>query len=52
MELFTAYIDQSVNDLAQEEKSLAGSDRKDESNLVKIRINVYRSEERRVGKEC
>ena len=41
MELFTAYIDQSVNDLAQEEKSLADSDRKDESNLVKIRINVY-----------
>ena len=38
---FIAYIDQAVNALVQEEKDLAASDRKDESNLVKIRINVY-----------
>lgn len=41
MEQFITYIDQSVNALVQEEKNLAASDRKDESNLVKIRINVY-----------
>ena len=41
MEQFITYIDQSVNALLQEEKSLAASDRKDESNLVKVRINVY-----------
>ena len=41
MEQFIAYIDQSVNALVQEEKNLAASDRKDEANLVKIRINVY-----------
>lgn len=41
MNQFITYIDQSVKALVQEEKSLAASDRKDESNLVKIRINVY-----------
>ena len=40
-EQFITYIDQSVAGLLQEEKRLAASDRKDESNLVKIRINVY-----------
>lgn len=40
-EQFIAYINDSVAKFLQEEKSLAESDRKDESNLVKIRINVY-----------
>ncbi len=35
------YIDKTVEQLQKEEKSLASTDRKDESNLVKIRINVY-----------
>lgn len=41
MEQFMTYVDQSVNGLLLEEKRLADSDRKDESNLVKIKINVY-----------
>lgn len=41
MNQFITYIDQSVKELVQEEKNLAASDRKDESNLVKVRINVY-----------
>lgn len=41
MNQFISYIDQSVKSLVQEEKNLAASDRKDESNLVKVRINVY-----------
>ncbi len=41
MQQFINYIDRTVNDLSQEEKMLAASDRKDDSNLVKIRINVY-----------
>lgn len=41
METFITYIDESTEKLSQEEKVLAESDRKDEANLVKIRINVY-----------
>lgn len=41
MNKFIEYIDQAVEHLQQEEKMLAATDRKDESNLVKIRINVY-----------
>ncbi len=41
MKRFIEYIDHSVEELQQEEKMLAATDRKDESNLVKIRINVY-----------
>ncbi len=41
MEQFITYIDENVEKLQQEEKALAASDRKDEANLVKIRINVY-----------
>ena len=41
MKKFIEYIDKSVERLQQEEKILAATDRKDESNLVKIRINVY-----------
>lgn len=41
MNKFIEYIDQAVEQLQREEKMLAATDRKDESNLVKIRINVY-----------
>lgn len=41
MEQFIKYIDESVDQLQQEEKELCASDRKDEANLVKIRMNVY-----------
>ncbi len=41
MNKFIEYIDQAVERLQREEKMLAATDRKDESNLVKIRINVY-----------
>lgn len=41
MNRYVEYIDQAVEQLQQEEKILAATDRKDESNLVKIRINVY-----------
>ena len=41
MNKFIEYIDRSVEELQKEEKMLAATDRKDESNLVKIRINVY-----------
>jgi len=41
MEEFISYMNQKTELLSQEEKYLAASDRKDESNLVKIRINVY-----------
>lgn len=41
MNRYVEYIDQAVEQLQQEEKMLAATDRKDESNLVKIRINVY-----------
>lgn len=40
-ETFINYIDECTEKLLQEEKKLAASDRKDEANLVKIRINVY-----------
>ncbi len=41
MNKYTEYINQAVEQLQREEKMLAATDRKDESNLVKIRINVY-----------
>lgn len=41
MSRFLEYIDDAVEKLQQEEKNLASTDRKDESNLVKIQINVY-----------
>ncbi len=41
METLITYIDECIEKLSQEEKKLAESDRKDEANLVKIRINVY-----------
>lgn len=41
MEQLITYIDETVTKLQQEERELAASDRKDESNLTKIRINVY-----------
>ncbi len=41
MNHFVAFIEEKVKLLQQEEQELAASDRKDESNLVKIRINVY-----------
>lgn len=40
-EQFIEYINNSVTEFKQEEKNLVDSDRKDESNLVKIKINVY-----------
>ena len=41
MEQFITYIDGATAKLQQEERELAATDRKDESNLTKIRINVY-----------
>lgn len=41
MQEFVKYIEESVEKLEREEKMLADSDRKDEANLVKIRINIY-----------
>ncbi len=41
MEQFITYIDETTAKLQQEERELAATDRKDESNLMKIRINVY-----------
>lgn len=41
MEQFITYIDEVTAKLQQEERELAATDRKDESNLVKVRINVY-----------
>ena len=35
------YIEKEVDNLQKEEKELVASDRKDEANLVKIRINIY-----------
>lgn len=35
------YIDKTVDALKKEEKNLVSADRKDESNLVKVQINVY-----------
>ena len=41
MDKFIEYIEESVNALEKEEKELAAGERKDEANLVKIRINIY-----------
>ena len=41
MEQFISFIEKSVTKLQQEEKELNLSDRKDESNLVKVKINIY-----------
>ena len=41
MNHFSKYIDEAVEQLQQEENYLASTDRKDESNLVKIQINGY-----------
>ena len=41
MKAFLKYIDKTVENLKQEEEKLASTDRKDEANLVKVRINVY-----------
>ena len=40
MEQFIIYIDETTLKLQQEEKELIVSDRKDEANLIKIKINV------------
>ena len=41
MQEFITYIDEAVQNLEKEEQMLVNSERKDESNLVKIRINIY-----------
>jgi len=41
MEQFTSFIEESTAKLQQEEKDLNISDRKDEANLVKVKINIY-----------
>lgn len=41
MMAFLEYIDKSVENFKQVEEKLASTDRKDEANLVKVRINVY-----------
>ena len=41
MKQFIEYIDKSVVKLEKEEKDLITSERKDESNLVKIKLNIY-----------
>lgn len=41
MDKFITYIEESIAKLQQEENMLISSDRKDEANLVKIRINIY-----------
>lgn len=41
MERFIAYLEDTTARLRQEEKELADSHRKDEADLMKVRINVY-----------
>lgn len=41
MEKFITFIDETIEKLRAEEKQLAESHRKDEANLVRIRINIY-----------
>lgn len=41
MDQFLTYINESIAALEAEEKSLIADERKDEANLVKIRINIY-----------
>ncbi len=38
---FIEYIDSSMEDLQKEEQELIAADRKDESNLVRIRSNIF-----------
>ena len=40
MDQFIAYLDEMVESLKVEEEALRMSDRKDESNFVKIKINI------------
>lgn len=41
MEAYFAYLDERFAALTREADALASSDRKDESNLTKIRANIY-----------
>ncbi len=41
MDEFIIYLDQSIKALQNLEKELAATDRKDDSNLVRIRCNIY-----------
>ena len=41
MDQFIAFIDETIEKLGAEEKQLAESHRKDEANLVRIRMNIY-----------
>ena len=41
MEQLNEYIDNMVVRLQEEEKALIASHRKDEANLIKVKINVY-----------
>lgn len=40
MQEFISYIDETIDRLQKEEQSLLESDRKDEANFVKIRVNI------------
>ena len=41
MEQFLAYLDRQATLWTQESRKLAADDRKDESDLAKVRVNVY-----------
>ena len=41
MEQFIVFIDETIEKLRVEEKQLAESHRKDEANLVRIKMNIY-----------
>lgn len=41
MEQFVTFVDESIEKLRAEEKQLAESHRKDEANLVRIKMNIY-----------
>lgn len=41
MEQFITFIDETIEKLRAEEKQLAESHRKDEANLVRIKMNIY-----------
>lgn len=41
MERFITFIDETINNLRAQEKQLAEDARKDEANLVRIKINIY-----------
>jgi len=40
MENFMTYLDETIKTLQEEEQNLISSDRKDEANFVKIKINI------------